>query len=125
MSASDEAVFLDAGVFVGAILLDDPRGSEALPLVEAARRGDLKACTSVGVLSEVYGALTWAGGPNPHLPADAARVVASLVTLPSAIRVLADGPEAALLHLRLADTHGLTARRIHDARVRIDDRSHA
>ncbi len=59
MIPADERKFLDAGIFIGAILLGDPRHSEAYPLVEAARRGDFRS--SVGVLSEVYAALTWTG----------------------------------------------------------------
>ncbi len=97
-------------------LLADPRGSEALPLVEAGRHGHLRVCTSAGVLSEVYAALTWTGGPSPHAPQDAARVVANLVEPPSAITVLPDGLDPALSHLRWAGLLGLTARRIHDAR---------
>jgi len=54
-------IFLDAGLLVGAIMQDDPREPEASPIIEAARRGDILACTSVGVLSEVYAALTWSG----------------------------------------------------------------
>src|SRR5690349_20101938 len=99
MNPSDERVFLDAGVFIGAILTGDPHGAEAYPLVEAARRGDIRTCTSVGVLSEVYAALTWAGNPVPHTPAEAARSVRELIEPPSAIEVLSDGLEVGLLHL--------------------------
>ena len=116
MIPADERHFLDAGIFIGAILLGDPRHSEAYPLVEGARRGDFRSCTSVGVLSEVYGALTWTGAITPHTPTDAARTVRELVELPSAIEVLQDGFEVSLLHLQLAERHHLTARRIHDAR---------
>src|SRR5439155_6821131 len=116
MIPADERKFLDAGIFIGAILLGDPRHSEAYPLVEAARHGDFRSCTSVGVLSEVYAALTWTGTVTPHTPADAARSVRELVEQPSAIEVLQDGFEVSLLHLRLAEQHHLTARRIHDAR---------
>ena len=56
-----ERVFLDAGLFIGALLAGDPRHAEARGIVEAARRGELAACTSVGVLAEVYAALTWVG----------------------------------------------------------------
>jgi predicted nucleic acid-binding protein len=116
MSPSDDPVFLDAGLLIGALLQGDPRHAEAMPLVDAARRGDFPACTGVGILSEAYAALTWAGGPSPHTPADAARVIAKLVAPPSAIRVLPDGLDVALRHLHWADLLGLTARRIHDAR---------
>lgn len=109
------SIFLDAGIFIGAILLGDARHSEAYPLIEAARRGDFLSCTSVGVLSEVYGALTWTRSVKPHTPTDA-RSVRELVEPPSAIEVLQDGFEVGLLHLQLAERHHLTARRIHDAR---------
>ncbi len=33
-----DLVFLDAGVFIGALLSGDPRHTEARPIVEAARR---------------------------------------------------------------------------------------
>jgi predicted nucleic acid-binding protein len=60
MSHADR-VFLDAGIFIGALLADDPRHAEARGIVEAARDSRLPACTSVGVLAEVYAALTWVG----------------------------------------------------------------
>ena len=116
MDPNDDCKFLDAGMFIGAVLLGDPRHAEAYPLVEAARRGEFRACTSAGILSEVYAALTWAGATAPHTPADAAHSVRELVEPPSAIEVLQDGLEVSLRHLRLAEAHNLTARRIHDAR---------
>ena len=67
----DEWVFFDAGVFIGALLQGDARYAEARPLVEAARRGELQACTTAGVLSEVYGALTWERATPPHSPEEA------------------------------------------------------
>ena len=53
MNPSD-AILLDAGVFIGALLRGDRRHEEARPLVEAARSGALYACTTLGILSEVY-----------------------------------------------------------------------
>jgi predicted nucleic acid-binding protein len=116
MANRDDRTFLDAGLFIGAIMIGDPRGPEAYPIVVAARLGDFPACTSVGVLSEVYAALTWAGTVHPHPPDVAARTVTSLIEPPSDIVVLADGLGVAMRHLRLAETHHLTGRRIHDAR---------
>jgi predicted nucleic acid-binding protein len=116
MSPGDSPSFLDAGVLIGALLEEDSRHEEALTLVDSARRGEIAACTNTGVLSEIYAALTWIGGPRPHTPADAARVIAKLAGPPSAIRVLADGLDVALLHLRFAAAYDLTVRRIHDAR---------
>ncbi len=116
MSLSARRVFFDAGMFVGALNRLDPRFAEAQPLVAAAMQGNILAGTSVGVLSEVYAALTWVGAKPPLSPQDAAEGVRRLVETPSAISVISDGVEAALLHLRMADRLGLTARRIHDAR---------
>jgi len=44
MSPTD-CVFLDAGLFIGALLADDPRHAEARGIVEAAREGRFTACT--------------------------------------------------------------------------------
>jgi len=107
---------LDAGVFIGALLAGDPRHAEARPLVEAARRGEIRACTTPGILSEVYGALTWEKAQPCHAPRKAAEAVRLLIELPSAIQVIDVGHEVALLSLELAATHNLRARRIHDAR---------
>ncbi len=107
---------LDAGVFIGALLRDDPRHSEARALVESARYGDFPTCTTTGILSEVYGALTWEGARPPHAPETAAEAVRALVEPPSAIHVLEEGLAAVLLALELAVAHHLTARRVHDAR---------
>jgi len=112
----DERLFFDAGIFIGALLKGDVRHGEARALVEAARRGEFYACTTASVLSEVYGALTWAQANPPHAPEEAERVVALLVEPPSAIQVLGDGLDVILRTLELAAGHHLTARRVHDAR---------
>jgi predicted nucleic acid-binding protein len=110
------AVLIDAGVFIGALLRGDPRHAEARPVVEQARQGTLPACTTTGILSEVYAALTWEKAEPRHAPTEAAEAVRLLVEPPSAITVLAEGAEVALRTFVLAAQHHLTARRIHDAR---------
>ncbi len=115
-STASSAVLLDAGVLIGALLRDDPRHQEARPLVEAARRGDVVACVTPGILSEAYAALTWAQAQPPHSPGEAANAVQALIAAPSAIGVLDEPAESLLRALELAVAHGLTARRIHDAR---------
>lgn len=112
----DERILFDAGMFIGALLENDPRHAEARPLVEAARSGDLPACTTIGILSEVYAALTWVEAQPPHSPATAAEAVRLLIQPPSQIVLLEAGREAAFLMLSLAADQALTARRIHDAR---------
>lgn len=112
----DEYILLDAGLLIGALLNGDDRHSEARPIVEAAREGTIKGCTTVGILSEVYAALTWIGAQPPHKPAMAARSVRLLVEIPSAIRVLSDDLDVSLKMLELAESYKLTARRVHDAR---------
>jgi predicted nucleic acid-binding protein len=92
------------------------RHAEARLLVEAARRGELSACTTTGILSEVYAALTWQQAQPPHSPEQAAQAVRLLVEPPSMIRVLPDGVGEALRMLELAESHQLRARRVHDAR---------
>lgn len=116
MMSRYNSVLFDAGIFIGALLRDDPRHAEARPLVEAARRGDLASCTTTSILSEVYAALTWIKAQPPHTPLEAAAAVRALVEPPSAIEVLSDGLEASLKMLELSGKYGLTARRIHDAR---------
>ena len=111
-----QRVLLDAGVFIGALLRGDPRHQEARALVERARRAELLACTTAGILSEVYGALTWEKAQPRHPPAQAADAVRLLVKPPSAIEVLEEDLEVILRALELAAEHGLTARRVHDAR---------
>lgn len=106
----------DAGIFIGALLSGDPRHAEAKDLVEAARLGVISACTTPGILSEVYGALTWEKAQPRHPPAEAAEAVRLLVEPPSAIQVLQEGADTILRALELASLHHLTARRIHDAR---------
>lgn len=113
---TSEVVLLDAGIFIGALLKGDSRHTEARPLVESARRGEFKACTTVGILSEVYGALTWEKAEPQHNPAEAAQAVRLLVEPPSAVVVLSESLEVTLKTLELAAKHQLTARRIHDAR---------
>ncbi len=95
-------VLMDAGVFIGALLKGDPRHAEALPLVELARRGELLACTTVGILSEVYGALTWEKAEPRHDPAEAVQAVRLLIEPPSAIVVLSESLHVALRALELA-----------------------
>jgi len=57
MNTNDKILF-DAGLFIGALLQEDPRHTEARPLVKAARKGEIPVCTTTGILSEVYAALT-------------------------------------------------------------------
>jgi predicted nucleic acid-binding protein len=109
-------VLMDAGMFIGALLRGDPRHAEARSLVEQARQGTLRACTTAGILSEVYGALTWEKIEPRHDPAEAAEAVRLLVEPPSALVVLGEDLDTALRALELASRHRLTARRIHDAR---------
>lgn len=78
-STEEEYVLFDAGVFIGALLTGDSRHIEARPLVKAARRGDVLACTTTGILSEVYAALTWQQAQPPHDPKQAAEAVRLLV----------------------------------------------
>jgi predicted nucleic acid-binding protein len=111
-----QIVLFDAGVFIGALLKGDSQHAEARPLVERARRGEFRGCTTVGILSEVYGALTWEKAEPRHSPVEAALAVRLLVAPPSAIIVLNENLAGALKTLELAATHRLTARRIHDAR---------
>jgi predicted nucleic acid-binding protein len=113
--AAEPALF-DAGMFIAALLKGDPRHAEARPLVEAAREGTIPACTTASILSEVYAALTWEQAQPRHEPRQAAEAVRLLVEPPSAIDVLASGPQVALTSLALAASHNLTARRVHDAR---------
>jgi predicted nucleic acid-binding protein len=103
-------------MLIAALLKGDPRHTEARPLVEAARHGDVEACTTPGILSEVYGALTWEKAQPRHTPEEASTAVRLLIEAPSAIRVLGEGLDVALRALELAAVHGLTGRRIHDAR---------
>ena len=116
MITIDRDVLIDAGLFVGALLIGDPRYDEAFPLVEAARLGQIQAFTTGGILSEVYAALTWHLAQPTHSPQEAALAVAALVKPPSAIRILPDNLAAALKAVEMAAAHNLTARRIHDAR---------
>lgn len=115
-STEEEYVLFDAGVFIGALLTGDSRHTEARPLVEAARRGDILACTTTGILSEVYAALTWQQAQPPHDPKQAAEAVRLLVEPPSMIRILPDGHDVTIRMLELAASHHLRARRVHDAR---------
>lgn len=110
-----ESLF-DAGPLIAALEVRDLRHAEARPIVEAARLGQIPACMTTGILSEVYAALTWHQAQPVRSPQEAARAIRVLVTPPGAIRVLEDGLAAALLMADLAEKHRLTARRIHDAR---------
>lgn len=87
-------VLLDAGVFIGALLKGDPRHQEARLLVEQARRGELAACTTAGILSEVYGALTWEKAQPRHPPtqaANAARLNSNQFSCWTALRRFSSG----------------------------------
>jgi len=111
-----QRILFDAGLFIGALLKNDPRHTEARALVEQARLGNLPICTTASILGEVYGALTWEKAEPPHTSMEAAEAVRLLVESPSAIQIIEEGIEAILCALNLAAQHKLTARRIHDAR---------
>lgn len=109
-------IFLDAGLIIGALVVEDPRHSESYPIIESARRGDIFACTSVGILSEVYAALTWSKAETPYSPAAASASIESLVAEPSKIEIINADRLAGLKTIELAAKHSLTARRTHDAK---------
>ena len=116
MNSNNRRVLFDAGLFIGALLNEDPRHQEARILVETARRGELITCTTTGILSEVYAALTWINAQPPHSPKEAANAVRLLIEPPSAIEILSDGFDVSLKMLELSAKYNLTARRVHDAR---------
>jgi predicted nucleic acid-binding protein len=104
-SIEDKYVLFNAGIFIDALLTGDSRHAEARPLVEAARRGDMLACTTTGILSEVYAALTWQQAQPPHDPVQAGKAVRLLVEPPSMTRILSDNQEVAIRMLKLAASH--------------------
>ena len=116
MTPIDWGDLFDAGPFVGALLTEDPRHAEALPLVEAARQGQIMACTTSAIISEVYSALTWHMAVPRHTPAEAKRSIYRLLEPPSMIKILPDNLTVAIKSLEIAAAHNLTARRSHDAR---------
>ena len=120
MAAGEERThehFFDAGLFIGALLDQDPRHAEALPLVEAARRGELPVCTSTGILAEVYVHLTNERATPQHTPAEAQAAILRLIEPPSAVRIVAEkGLDTAVRMLRLAEVNGLRSKNVHDAR---------
>jgi predicted nucleic acid-binding protein len=75
----------------------------------------MQVVTCPGVLCEVYAALTWEKATPRHGPQAAAEAVRLLVEPPSAIQVLESKTGVAAFTLEIAASHGLTARRIHDA----------
>lgn len=113
---STDKIFLDAGVIIGALSEGDTRHSESFPIIESAYKGEINAFTSVGVLSEVYGALTWVGGNPQHSPVAATTAIKRLLERPSNIKVVNADLSVGLKTLELATKHGLTARRTHDAK---------
>ena len=54
------------------------------------------ACTTTGILSEVYAAMAWQPQLPSHDPEQAAEVMRLLVAPPSMIRILSDGQDVAL-----------------------------
>lgn len=70
----------------------------------------------MGVLAELYAALTWVGALPPQSPETASKVVKSIVAFPSRLKVLETDYEAGILMLDMAGRYKLTARRVHDAR---------
>lgn len=112
-----ERHFFDAGLFIGALLNQDPRHPEALPLVEAARRGELLVCTSTGILAEVYVHLTNERAVPQHTPTEAQAAILRLIEPPSAVRIVAEtGLSTAVHMLMLASVNGLRSKNVHDAR---------
>lgn len=111
-----EYTLFDAGIFISALLKGDSRHNEAREIVERARRGDILACTTDGILSEVYAALTWQGATPRHLPGEADEAVRLLIEFPSSIALLPGNEQVPYIMLALAEKYALKARRIHDAR---------
>lgn len=67
-STEGEYTLFDAGLLIGALLADDERNAEARPLVEAARRGELLACTTTGILKRSLCRIDMAAGTTAAGP---------------------------------------------------------
>jgi predicted nucleic acid-binding protein len=93
----NETVLMDTGMFIGALLKGDPRHAEARPVVEHARQGMVPACTTTGILSEVYGALTWEHAVPRHTPAEAADIDDWQAFEADGLRIV--GPPTTMVHL--------------------------
>lgn len=85
-------------------------------VTHGGRSADRIAKRTVGILSEVYAALTWINANPPQAPEHAAIGVRLLIASPSAIRLRHTDWRAVDLMLDLAGKHRLTAHRVHDAR---------
>ena len=112
----EHEVLLDSGMLIGALLKGDSRHIEARVLVQQARAGEIHAATTVGILCEVYAALTWEGATPRHTPAVAADAVMAIIQAPSKIHVLPETESVLSLMFEIAKKNRLHARRIHDAR---------
>jgi predicted nucleic acid-binding protein len=75
MTSQNEYILFDAGIFIGSLLKEDARHLESRPLVESARNGTIAVCTTTGILSEVYAALTWIKAQPTHSPKEAGLAV--------------------------------------------------
>lgn len=75
----NEWILFDAGMFIGALLLGDPRHAEARPLVEAARQGTIQGCTTTGILCEVYASPRFLSGFSLNMEALARTAFSILV----------------------------------------------
>jgi hypothetical protein len=99
-----ETVLMDAGMFIGALLKGAPWHAEAWPVVEHARQGMVPACTTTGILSEVYGALTWEHAVPRHTSAEAAETERDLTNHDHPMKRLlfdrAHKPFAVRVHIR-------------------------
>jgi predicted nucleic acid-binding protein len=102
MNDQGHLILFDAGIFIGALLKEDPRHTEAYTIVGEARQGTINACTTVSILSEVYAALTWVIANPQHQPSEAAEAVRLLFEPPSLIHVLRDGIDVSLKMLELS-----------------------
>lgn len=109
-------ILLDAGLFIGALLKNDPRHAWAVKVVNGARLGHFSGVTTIGILSETYAALTWEGAVPPHAPDVAAQAVLAIVEAPSQIRLLGETADVLPRMLAIAKAQDLRARRVHDAR---------
>ncbi len=116
MPSMDLEVLLDSGMLIGALMKGDSRHFEARIIIEQARAGEINASITVGILCEVYAALTWEGATPRHPPEVAADAVMAIVNAPSKIRVLPETEPVLSRMLELARKYRLHARRIHDAR---------
>ena len=114
-----DMVFFDSNIFIYAEAREEEQHQEAKSLRDRALEGEIHACVSPQVLSEVFSSITYQGRKGAEQPLSPSKAAALLKKYYESedITLIYPGPQTIGLMLSFLEAHPVSGSRIHDLRI--------